>query len=109
MGTQGCIDTARAKRGRHGWLRKQSTRCRPIGGASGFEVRCVQVLIHTCDAVPMFGQVRARRSADAVRRERGVECVLAGGGYSGVIGSSDQVHMVDALAATGDEGRGSLR
>ena len=26
-----------------------------------------------------------------------------------VIGSSDQVHVVDALAITGDEGRGSLR
>jgi len=25
------------------------------------------------------------------------------------IGSSEQVHVVDALAATGDEGRGSLR
>ncbi len=26
-----------------------------------------------------------------------------------VIGSSEQVHVVDALAITGDEGRGSLR
>ena len=26
-----------------------------------------------------------------------------------VIGSSDEVHVVDALAITGDEGRGSLR
>ena len=26
-----------------------------------------------------------------------------------VIGTSEQVHMVDALAITGDEGRGSLR
>jgi hypothetical protein len=26
-----------------------------------------------------------------------------------VIGSSEQVHMVDALAITGDEGRSSLR
>ena len=26
-----------------------------------------------------------------------------------VIGSSDEVHTVDALATTGDEGRGSLR
>ena len=26
-----------------------------------------------------------------------------------VIGSSEQVHVVDALAATGDEGRASLR
>jgi hypothetical protein len=26
-----------------------------------------------------------------------------------VIGSSDQVHVVDALAVTGEEGRGSLR
>ena len=26
-----------------------------------------------------------------------------------VIGSSDKVHVVDALAITGDEGRGSLR
>jgi len=26
-----------------------------------------------------------------------------------VIWSSDQVHLVDALAATGDEGRSSLR
>ena len=28
---------------------------------------------------------------------------------SNVIGSSEQVHVVDALAITGDEGRGSLR
>ena len=28
---------------------------------------------------------------------------------SKVIGSSEQVHMVDALAITGDEGRSSLR
>jgi len=26
-----------------------------------------------------------------------------------VIGSSEKVHVVDALATTGDEGRGSLR
>ena len=33
----------------------------------------------------------------------------AGERLFGVIWSSDQAHMVDALAATGDEGRGSLR
>ena len=32
-----------------------------------------------------------------------------GGGDTLVIGSSEQVHVVDALAITGDEGRGSLR
>ena len=31
------------------------------------------------------------------------------GGDTLVIGSSEQVHVVDALAITGDEGRGSLR
>ena len=30
-------------------------------------------------------------------------------GDTPVIGSSEQVHVVDALAITGDEGRGSLR
>ena len=35
-----------------------------------------------------------------------IACVKAG---SKVIGSSEQVHVVDALAITGDEGRGSLR
>jgi hypothetical protein len=32
-----------------------------------------------------------------------------GPGDTLVIGSSEQVHVVDALAITGDEGRGSLR
>jgi hypothetical protein len=32
-----------------------------------------------------------------------------GTGDTPVIGSSEQVHVVDALAITGDEGRGSLR
>ena len=31
------------------------------------------------------------------------------GGVGKAIGSSEQVHVVDALAITGDEGRGSLR
>ena len=34
---------------------------------------------------------------------------LRGNGDTLVIGSSEQVHVVDALAITGDEGRGSLR
>jgi hypothetical protein len=35
--------------------------------------------------------------------------VMKGSQGSNVIGSSEQVHVVDALAITGDEGRGSLR
>jgi hypothetical protein len=34
---------------------------------------------------------------------------VGGGRDTPVIGSSEQVHVVDALAITGDEGRGSLR
>ena len=33
---------------------------------------------------------------------------VAAGGHT-AMGSSEQVHVVDALAITGDEGRGSLR
>ena len=46
-------------------------------------------------------------------RHKRVTCLVAIGfevtrGFK-VIGSSEQVHVVDALAITGDEGRGSLR
>ena len=36
-------------------------------------------------------------------------CALEATLVFSVIGSSDEVHVVDALAITGDEGRGSLR
>ena len=40
---------------------------------------------------------------------RELTCSDASHGDTLVIGSSEQVHVVDALAITGDEGRGSLR
>ena len=49
--------------------------------------------------VPFGGSDRSR----ALKRE------LRIGKDTPVIGSSEQVHVVDALAITGDEGRGSLR
>ena len=39
----------------------------------------------------------------------GAKAPTAGRQDAPVIGSSEQVHVVDALAITGDEGRGSLR
>ena len=41
--------------------------------------------------------------------ERRELCVAWGSSDALVIGSSEQVHVVDALAITGEEGRGSLR
>ena len=38
-----------------------------------------------------------------------VACHLLPEAGSRLMGSSDEVHVVDALAITGDEGRGSLR
>ena len=49
-------------------------------------VECGQTRVHTCNR-GLRAQVRGLK----------------------VIGSSEQVHVVDALAITGDEGRGSLR
>jgi hypothetical protein len=47
---------------------------------------------HNAKTQPVAVRVRGRKSGDTP-----------------VIGSSEQVHVVDALAITGDEGRGSLR
>ena len=51
-----------------------------------------------------------KRTSDAANTSspvaRGFESKVRG---LRVIGSSEQVHVVDALAITGDEGRGSLR
>ena len=80
--------------------------------------------------VPVRGEPRARVRAFILDRELGliVSCArhTKGPGAANtsspvtvdfglearglkVIGSSEQVHVVDALAITGDEGRGSLR
>ena len=52
--------------------------------------------------------VSRRLSGRRGRRERPSARACDRGGYA-VIGSSDKVHEVDALAITGEEGRGSLR
>ena len=49
-----------------------------------------------------------QHGGDAHKREF-VYGVVSGRPECKVIGSSDKVHVVDALAITGDEGRGSLR
>ena len=50
-----------------------------------------------------------QRGGDAHKREFGYGGVLWGDPECKVIGSSEEVHVVDALAITGDEGRASLR
>jgi hypothetical protein len=61
---------------------------------------------------------RDRKIAFGIRRNTNTQPVaivasvpfpVNGAGDTPVIGSSEQVHVVDALAITGDEGRGSLR
>lgn len=59
---------------------------------------------------------RDRKIALGIRRNTNTQpvatvkaCFFGGRGDTLVIGSSEQVHVVDALAITGDEGRGSLR
>ena len=61
-----------------------------------------------CDCILAWLLALNQHSSDAHKRE------FVYGGVSGrpeckVIGSSDKVHVVDALAITGDEGRASLR
>ena len=63
-----------------------------------------------CDCIHeicKFLQETEARFKRTATRYRLLEAVPAKGGR--VIGSSDQVHVVDALAITGDEGRDSLR
>ena len=75
------------------------------------EVKCCSSEVWNCktgfDCIDAFGKQKGR-----VRHKR-VICLVAIGfevtrGFK-VIGSSEQVHVVDALAITGDEGRSSLR
>ena len=52
----------------------------------------------------------AQKEPDAGKHEFTCDCGLRAQARGlKVIGSSEQVHVVDALAITGDEGRGSLR
>ena len=50
-----------------------------------------------------------QHGGDAHKREFAYGGVLWGDPECKVIGSSEEVHVVDALAITGDEGRASLR
>ena len=50
-----------------------------------------------------------RKIALGIRRNTNTQPVASASRDTPVIGSSEQVHVVDALAITGDEGRGSLR
>jgi hypothetical protein len=50
-----------------------------------------------------------RKIALGIRRNTNTQPVAEVSRDTPVIGSSEQVHVVDALAITGDEGRGSLR
>ena len=50
-----------------------------------------------------------QHGGDAHKREFAYGGVLWGDPECKVIGSSEKVHVVDALAITGDEGRASLR
>jgi hypothetical protein len=52
---------------------------------------------------------RDRKIALGIRRNTNTQPVARVLRDALVIGSSEQVHVVDALAITGDEGRGSLR
>ena len=63
------------------------------------------------DCIVAFGE--HKRASDAANTSSpvagGFEAFLVNARGLKVIGSSEQVHVVDALAITGDEGRRSLR
>ena len=66
-----------------------------------------------CDCIESIFEFIERRTWNTAQRENSA-CSGMGPGVATrrdtpVIGSSEQVHVVDALAITGDEGRGSLR
>ena len=61
--------------------------------------RCIRVHKRFSNAANTSSPVARSLRADYMNEARGLR----------VIGSSEQVHVVDALAITGDEGRRSLR
>jgi hypothetical protein len=66
-----------------------------------------------CDCIDVF--LSSSKEGFGIRHNAKTQPVASGTRTSNrdrdtpVIGSSEQVHVVDALAITGDEGRGSLR
>ena len=61
-----------------------------------------------CDCIDVF--LSSSKEGFGIRHNAKTQPVASGlVRDTPVIGSSEQVHVVDALAITGDEGRGSLR
>ena len=61
---------------------------------------------HGCDCINQFSSVL---KTFGMRHKRELKPYSGFGRDLKVIGSSEQVHVVDALAITGDEGRRSVR
>ena len=82
---------------------KVPVRCEPRAQARAFRLNRELGLIVSSRSTHKRSRMRANTSSPVAEdfglHARGLK----------VIGSSEQVHVVDALAITGDEGRGSLR
>ena len=81
---------------------KVPVRCEPRAQARVFNLDRELGLIVSC--IQRTKGLNAANTSSPVAEDFGLEAR----GLK-VIGSSEQVHVVDALAITGDEGRGSLR